>query len=79
MLGGFVTGRCSALPFASVSEALGGGGRHLCRGAGLTCSLEDSAAGMVLQMQRWPGAQRVERMLMGNSDGRRRKYIVSVL
>ena len=63
----------------SVSEALGGGGRHLCRGAGLTCSLEDSAAGMVLQMQRWPGAQRVERMLMGKSEGRRRKYIVSVL
>ena len=78
MLGGFVTAlRVRFAP--SVSEALGGGGRHLCRGAGLTCSLEDSAAGMVLQMQRWPGAQRVERMLMGKSEGRRRKYIVSVL
>ena len=34
---------------------------------------------MVLELQRLPGVWRVERMLMGRSEGQRRKYIVGVL
>ena len=34
---------------------------------------------MVLEIQQWPGAWRVRRMLLGRNEGRRRAYIASVL